>query len=538
MVCLAGSFHCAVTIAAPQDAVWKPTPEYLEAQHAVIGEIEVDNANIFDPQIPEENHALYRLANSLHVRTRPKIILRQLLFQSGDPFEQRLLEESERILRSNDYLRDAVITPVRYADGVVDILIHTVDVWTLDPRLSVGRSGGENNSSFGLKDSNLLGTGIHFGLFQKSNVDRDMTQFTLFDRELGNTRYSLGTSYSDNSDGYRAELAFGRPFYALEARRSSGLGLLSADQVDSLYDRGEIQAKFRHQLQYHRIYAGISKGLENGWAHRHSIGFEYQEDRFAPYTDETYPYSEVPEDRKYLIPYYEWQLIEDQYEEAHNHDQIGVTEDRFLGTLLNLRLGYASRSFGSLENALFLDSTVRTGFGTSDSVSLITSADFHSRLQGGEMNDTLMTLGATFHHRQSDDWLLHVALTGNLSHNLDLDHQLLLGGDNGLRGYPLRYQGGDSSLLLTVEERLFTDWYPFHLIRIGAVGFFDAGRTWGVNPVGSENLGWLKDVGVGLRFGNTRSGIGRVVHLDLAFPLDGDSSIDSMQILFKGHASF
>lgn len=109
---------------------------------------------------------------------------------------------------------------------------------------------------------------------------------------------------------------------------------------------------------------------------------------------------------------------------------------------------------------------------------------------------------------------------------------------DGLRGYPLRYQGGDSSLLLTVEERLFTDWYPFHLIRIGAVGFFDAGRTWGVNPVGSENPGWLKDVGVGLRFGNTRSGIGRVVHLDLAFPLDGDSRIDSMQILFKGHASF
>ena len=32
-----------------------------------------------------------------------------------------------------------------------------------------------------------------------------------------------------------------------------------------------------------------------------------------------------------------------------------------------------------------------------------------------------------------------------------------LGGDTGLRGYPLRYQNGNQRALFTVEERLYTN---------------------------------------------------------------------------------
>ena len=68
--------------------------------------------------------------------------------------------------------------------------------------------------------------------------------------------------------------------------------------------------------------------------------------------------------------------------------------------------------------------------------------------------------------------------------------------------------------------------------------FFDAGRTWGDNPLGGESLGWLKDLGVGLRFAPTRGKSSKVLHLDLAFPLDGDDSIDSVQVLLEAKSSF
>ena len=121
---------------------------------------------------------------------------------------------------------------------------------------------------------------------------------------------------------------------------------------------------------------------------------------------------------------------------------------------------------------------------------------------------------------------------------LDAERQLLLGGDSGLRGYPLRYQGGEGRWLLTAEQRFYTDWYPFRLVHVGGAVFFDAGRSYGRNPFGSRSQGVLKDAGIGLRLGNARSGLGNVVHIDLAFPLDGDSSIDSVQLLVQTKRSF
>jgi hypothetical protein len=46
--------------------------------------------------------------------------------------------------------------------------------------------------------------------------------------------------------------------------------------------------------------------------------------------------------------------------------------------------------------------------------------------------------------------------------------QLQLGGDTGLRGYPLRYQEGEKRALFTLEQRVYTDWYLFRLVRVAA----------------------------------------------------------------------
>ena len=94
------------------------------------------------------------------------------------------------------------------------------------------------------------------------------------------------------------------------------------------------------------------------------------------------------------------------------------------------------------------------------------------------------------------------------------------------------------SALLTVEGRYFTNWYPLRLARVGAAVFADIGRTWGASALAVPELGTLRDVGMGLRFGNTRSALGNVLHVDLAFPLDGDPSVKSMQFLLKTYKSF
>ena len=85
---------------------------------------------------------------------------------------------------------------------------------------------------------------------------------------------------------------------------------------------------------------------------------------------------------------------------------------------------------------------------------------------------------------------------------------------------------------------MFTSWHPFDLFYVGGAAFFDAGRSWGETLPGAPDLGLLKDVGVGLRLSSRRTGGGSVVHFDLAFPLDGDSSSRGVQWLVHTEASF
>ena len=513
-------------------------PAELEADEVQIGEIIIENGNIFDLEDPRENNLLFRTANLLHIRTQPKIIRRQLLFKSGDLYSQQLIDESARILRSNNYLEDAQIEPVRRADGKVDIVVRTTDVWTLIPRIDFGRSGGENTSTIGFEEHNLAGTGISLSLLHDSQVDRDVNKIKVVDRELGGTHYKLTAAYSSGDDSSGYDFGLGLPFYALDSRISHGLAALDGDGTDSLYDRGDKQAEFGHEKTSYRVNAGISSGLRNGWVKRYSAGLGFDEDRFSPGNDATLPYTVQPDDRKFVYPFLGVEVIQDNYSVIMNHDQIGRVEDIHLGTLLALQLGLAGTAFGSLDDALLIKGSASKGFGQPGDESLFTSADLDMRWQDGEAQNLLLTTDVGWYHRHSPRRMLYTGLQANIGSNLDLDNPLYLGGDSGLRGYPIRYQGGDRSLLFTLEERYFTNWYPFRLFRIGGAVFFDIGRAWGENPVGAENLGWLKDVGFGLRVGNTRSGTGKVIHIDLAFPLDGDSSIDSVQFLVEAKATF
>ena len=54
----------------------------------------------------------------------------------------------------------------------------------------------------------------------------------------------------------------------------------------------------------------------------------------------------------------------------------------------------------------------------------------------------------------------------------------------------------------------------------------------------TANPGWLNDVGFGLRILNVHASFGNVLHIDIAFPLNPDPSIESVQYLVKSYANF
>lgn len=513
-----------------------PDPAELERQGAIIGQVFIYPGDIFDLEDPRENTRLYRLANRVHVRTQPHVIRQQLLFAPGDRYSQRLLDESARILRSARYLHDASVQPIAFKDGRVDVAVTTRDVWTLNPGLSFSRHGGRSTAGVELEELNLLGTGTDLSIARKSGVDRSSTLMEYRDRHVLDTWVQVQAGYASNSDGFLRSLEVERPFYSLDARWAAALSLLDDERIESLYDLGKVVDEFGVQRKLTSISWGTSRGLENGWAQRFRVGATYGESRFTA-VPKTRAANLVPDDRRLAYPWLGFELVQDDYERFRDHDQIGRTEDFHLGMRLYAQLGFADRAIGADRSAVMLAAEASRGFGTADSA-LLSSSAFHGRLESGKLRNALLESAMRFYAKQSERRLFFVAVEAAVGRALDGDEQILLGGDNGLRGYPLRYQGGDARALLTVEQRYFTNWYPFRLFRVGGAAFVDIGRTWGEGPASTPSQGLLRNVGIGLRFANSRSGLGNIIHVDLAFPLDGDASIDSVQLLIETKERF
>ncbi len=513
-------------------------PSELELSNAVVREVRITTGSIFNLDDPKEDKALYRVANKLHITTRESVVAQQLLFASGDQISAQRLEETERILRKNRYIQDASVRPIAVRDGVVDVEVTTSDVWSLMLKLSLSRSGGENKTAVGFKEVNLLGTGIALEAAHRSDVDRDSTSIKYLDRNVGKSWYSLGFFFADNSDGHSANVALYKPFYSLNSTSSGGLSVLDNDRVGSFYDLGERRSEYRHEAAQAEATIGWSKGLVDGFSRRWVLGLTSDEHKFSNYDDSEYPDGVLPLNRKLIYPFIGIEVIEDKFEKASNLNQIGRTEDRYIGTRLTARLGLAAEGAGSDRDALIVGASAGTGFGTSKQSLLLLTSNLSARVERDGVQNLALSGGAKFFKRQSEKRLFYVGVSGSFGHNLDLDQLFMMGGDNGLRGYPLRYQTGDKRALLTVEQRYFTDWYPFRLFRIGGAVFFDAGKVWGDTAASTTQAGLLRDVGFGLRIASNRSGVGRMIHIDVAFPLDGEDGIDTVQFLVSTKKGF
>ncbi|MGH8285642.1 MAG: hypothetical protein ACRETT_07735 [Steroidobacteraceae bacterium] len=514
-----------------------PADVALEASDARIGRIEFRIGDVFDASDPRESGGLYALANELHIDTRASAIQAQLLFREGDPYSRRVLDESERVLRNLRYLFDADIRPIRYYDNTVDVEVATRDVWTLNPGLSFKRRGGENASRYELEDTNVLGRGKRISVARTSNVDRNSWILQWDDPNVWSSRWRVGLDYAENSDGRQRAVLIEHPFFALDSRRALGAHVADFDRIESRYVLGEIADQFRHEERSAEVFGGLSSGFRNGWVRRVLAGYRFEESTFGLPDTGTAPAS-LPPDRTVSFPWIGVEWVQDDFKETSNLNQIGRTEDLAFGLSARLEAGWSAESLGATRDAAIVRGTLSDGFHLTANQYVFVAGELASRVEHADPANLIASGRASYYLRTGGHGVLFASAELIGTDALDPENQVLLGGSNGLRGYPLRYQTGSGLALVTLEQRLYTDWYPFRLVRVGGAVFFDAGRTWGRGALDAPNLGWLADVGVGLRLGMSRSGLGNVLHVDVALPLNGDDSIDSVQLQVETKRSF
>lgn len=538
---LASTAVAAEPPAPPDTATAPPAPllewRALEAAGARIGAIRIETLDVFATDDPQENNALFRAANLLHIQTRREVIERNLLFKPGDRLTVAAIDETERLLRSNRFLYDVRIEPVDYRDGVVDLRVATRDTWSLHPGISFSRAGGANNSATEIAELNLAGTGTRLSYANAKNIDRSGRTYSLGNDHTIDGWTAIKYSHAINSDGSATAGGIERPFYAMDTRWAAGLNYARDDRLDAIYEAGAAIARYRHALKSIEGYGGWATGRIDGWVTRYTAGLFSREHAYAAEPGETAPPA-LADDEKLRGLSLSYEIVEDDVAKVANRNQIGRPEYFLMGRTVRLGIERAQRALGSDRNAWTYTLKAGDGKVIGGDGALVGSVE-HSLAEGDQRHERRRSaLAATYFRPHADGSLFYAALSVDALRLGLVNEQLSLGGDNGLRGYPARYQNGDNRVLLTIEQRYFFDVFPFRLFRLGAAIFGDVGRAWTNTPAEPRHQPWLSDVGVGLRIASVRTAFGNVLHADLAAPTGNHDGIRKYQFLLRTRFSY
>ncbi len=498
-----------------------------------VGTVSVNANDIFDLNLVGEQTALHSLANRLHQQTRTAVIERQLLFKTGDTYTAEALSESERLLRQNDYLKSAVILPVALCGDAVNITVTTRDHWSLIPKVTFTRSGGENRFGFEVTEANLLGYGKELTLAFQQGAVRDQKILEYKDNHVLGSRKQLDLQWQDNTDGERQKVDFKLPFYAFSSTHAWRFAADRAQFNTRLYKNREVQTLFDVDTRFVDLNIGRSRGIQGTRLQRFWVGVRLEETLLVDINSDG-TRSDFPI-RRFNYPYLAWQIQQPRFVKQNNLFMMDETEDVSLGHFFETRLGYASESLNSTEDAFILNAEYRKGWQGANSLGL-----FKTKLQTISLeNETVNTIWRpqlSWFWFQSQRRTLFLSAKAAFGEKLFAENQFLAGGNNGLRGYPLRMQSGNKRVLMSAEQRWYLNWYPWRLLRIGAAAFVDVGSAWD-DAIG-EDPDWLGNAGVGLRLLSSRQANAPITHIDLAVPFDQKDDIDSVQLVIISKAVF
>lgn len=516
-----------------------PDDRTLEANGAVIGEITLRVNDIFDLTNPKENNALYRVANKLHIATRESVVRSYLLFKSGEPYSRRLLDETERSLRNTQFLYDAFIVPVRYHDNIVDLEVITRDVWTLTGGINYSLKGGETSTGFEIEDSNFLGYGHSFSLSHSVDEDRTSDLFRYDAPNVGGQHTNIIVTLGSNSDGDLYGLNYAKPFFSLDTSKSYGFNIEGEDYDESRFENGIAVADYHRTDRLFEVFLGHSDGLVNNRTIQWTLGYTHAERLYSP-NDETGDPAEVPENDAESFPWISMRYIEDYFIKTQRLSFFGRTEDLNLGNEFLIKIGWSDHaiSSGAPSDEVIYELSYSRGLLLKKERYLLLNFDSEGRIASEHSENVLNSGRIRYYNPHDSRQVFYTSLFMQNAHDLDDPNVIQLGGDTGMRGYPAHIQDGDRMFLLTVEQRFYHERHFFEFFYAGGALFFDMGRAWDPDVGPGPNSGVLKDVGAGLRLTSSRAGKGKVLHIDAAYPLDGDDVDRTIQINISMESEF
>ena len=493
-----------------------------------IGTIEIVRHEVFD--VPSQGlSAPYRVANGIHVRTRERVIRRELLFASGDELNSELVEQTERNLRALRFVRDARIevTPIDDNDDGqperVDLRVITWDTWSLSPRVDLQQVEGRTIWELGASEKNLFGLGKEVMYSHRTNLDRTSDRFVYRDPQLSGSRFMLMASLADLSDGHEELIAIDRPYFSLNDEWALSFRAGAFSKLDPLFEDGVEVDRLPHRGQWGDIEFGKAIRRLPTSALRLHVAYRAREERVAG------------KGRDYGILEVGFRSVEHRFTKFTHVNRFEQTEDFNLGAQSYGTFGLSTAGLGGdVDRVFFTLAGHSRGFAFRADHFIETGVALAGRHERGRWLNALAKGWLRYLLKSST----HRALVGRMNfvhgHNLDPEVQILLGAESGLRGYPVRQFVGTRSLLLSAEQRWFIADEIGQLASLGVAAFVDSGFAWPEEQ--AVDLADLKTaVGISLLLGSNRLSSRGGVRFDMGYALN--DVIDAGRWVFSAGSS-
>jgi len=251
----------------------KKSPELLTtyegSQGKIVRNIIIETLDPFgysvNDTVRKPDNWVERTGNRIHLKTKQMTIRNLLLFKKNKPLDSLLVQDSERLLRKQRYIRRVVIKPQPIASSrdSVDIHIRVLDSWSLIPNGSASSSG----TSINITERNFFGLGHEFenDFDKRFNTGETsyLARYTV--PNILNTYINTTVNYQIwQSDNSLKSVNINRDFFSAYTRWAGGVYVESRFQKDSLPNAQQEWSYQPFKSNAHDIWGGYAFQIYKG----------------------------------------------------------------------------------------------------------------------------------------------------------------------------------------------------------------------------------------------------------------------------------
>ncbi len=424
---------------------------------------------------------ILKAANSLHIKSLRINIRNLLLIRENQPFDSLLVKESERLVRTRNYVNDVLfyVYATQKNSDSVDILIQEQDNWSLIPGFSISPT----KISVELTDKNFLGLGHEFrndySWFSKRRANAYKANY--FIPNIRNTFINSTLNYSKDEEGNDTRsFAVDRPFFSPFARWAAGIEFFHQFRKDSIYNHDQTRILQKYKFNSQDYWVGNSIQIFKGnTEYDRTTNFisaiRYLRIRYNEKPDELYDTLNIYGDEIFYlagIGISTRNYVQDKYIFKY-----GVTEDVPVGRVFSITGGYQIKN--KMER-LYLGARISSGhyypWGYLSSEIEYGTFFRNSHAEQGAISAGLIYFTGV---REIGKWKLRQFIKPSITIGLNRFSydSLTIKETYGLDGFNSTNLTGTKRLLLTLQTQSYAPWNligfhfgPFLNYSIGLLG--------------------------------------------------------------------